>query len=220
VSRERAGTAVAWVAVAGVVGFAVSAVFASVLRLPRWAFVLVYSVAVGALAAQFFRRSGSLVAPVARRRLPVALATGLLFGTALAAGVIGGPGGERPAGVHLAAALGRYGIVYGVADAVLLTIIPVLAVGTWWAPLNTSGARLWWGAAAIAGSLVVTALYHAGFAEFRSAALVQPLMGNVVVTAGYLVTGKAATPLLAHVLMHGAAVFHGMEATAQLPPHY
>jgi hypothetical protein len=79
---------------------------------------------------------------------------------------------------------------------------------------------LWWGAAAIAGSLLVTALYHAGFAEFRSAALVQPLIGNAAVTAGYLITGHPATPLLAHVVMHGAAVFHGMEATPQLPPHY
>jgi hypothetical protein len=137
----------------------------------------------------------------------------------LAAGVIGGPGGARPAGFHLATALGWYGIVYGVADAVLLTIIPVLAVGAS-RTMGTSGERLQRGALALVGSLLVTALYHAGFAEFRSPALVQPLIGNAIVTAGYLVTRHAATPLIAHVLMHGAAVFHGMEATAQLPPHY
>jgi hypothetical protein len=215
-----AGTAVAWIAVAGAVGFAVSAVFSSVLRLPRGVFVLVYAVAVSLLAALFFRRPGALVVPGARRRLPVASATGLLLGTVLAVGVIAGPGAERPAGVHLATALGWYGIVYGVADAVLLTIIPVLAVGISWAPMHTAGERLRQGAAAITGSLLVTALYHAGFAEFQSPALVQPLIGNVVVTAGYLVTGNPATPLLAHVLMHGAAVLHGMEATVQLPPHY
>jgi hypothetical protein len=119
----------------------------------------------------------------------------------------------------LATALGWYGIVYGVADAVLLTIIPVLAVGAS-RTMGTSGERLQRGALALVGSLLVTALYHAGFAEFRSPALVQPLIGNAIVTAGYLVTRHAATPLIAHVLMHGAAVFHGMEATAQLPPHY
>ena len=83
-----AGTAVAWIAVAGAVGFAVSAVFSSVLRLPRGVFVLVYAVAVSLLAALFFRRPGALVVPGARRRLPVASATGLLLGTVLAVGVI------------------------------------------------------------------------------------------------------------------------------------
>jgi hypothetical protein len=138
----------------------------------------------------------------------------------LAFGVFGGPGGERPVGVHLATALGWYGVVYGVADAMLLTVIPVLAVGARWGPVHPPGERLRQGVAAIAGSLLVTALYHAGFVEYRSAALVQPLIGNAVVTAGYLVTGNPATPLLAHVVMHGAAVFHGMEVTTQLPPHY
>jgi hypothetical protein len=211
---------VAWVAVAGGVGFAVSAVCSSVLRLPRGGFILVYAVAVGALAALFFRRPGALVDRAARLRFPVAAATGLLAGAVLAGGVISGPGGPAPAGIRLAAALGWYGIVYGVADAVLLTVIPVLAVGAWCAPKSTAGGRRWWRAAALGTSLLVTALYHAGFAEFRSGALVQPLIGNAVVTAGYLVTGHPATPLLAHVLMHGAAVLHGMEATAQLPPHY
>jgi hypothetical protein len=50
--------------------------------------------------------------------------------------------------------------------------------------------------------------------------LIQPLIGNAIVTAGYLATRNPMTPLVSHVMMHGAAVVHGMEATAQLPPHY
>lgn len=50
--------------------------------------------------------------------------------------------------------------------------------------------------------------------------LIQPLIGNAIVTAGYLMARNPMTPLLAHVIMHGAAVAHGMEGTAQLPPHY
>jgi hypothetical protein len=41
-----------------------------------------------------------------------------------------------------------------------------------------------------------------------------------MVTAGYLLTGSPLAAVLAHVIMHGAAVVHGMEGTAQLPPHY
>ena len=59
-----------------------------------------------------------------------------------------------------------------------------------------------------------------GFAEFRGPTLLQPLIGNAVVTAGYLLTGSPLAAILAHVIMHGAAVFQGMEGTVQLPPHY
>jgi hypothetical protein len=209
-----------WVAAAGAIGFAVSAVFSSVFRFPRGPFVLVHAIAIGALAARFLRGARGLVIDSLRHRPLVAFVVGLGLGAVLIAGVVGGPGGVHPAGARLVTALGWYGLVYGVADALLLTVIPVAAVGGWWAfPGFTSG-RVLRGAAAFAGSLLVTALYHAGFTEFHGAALLQPLIGNAIVTAGYVLTGNPATPLLSHVLMHAAAVVHGMEATVQLPPHY
>jgi hypothetical protein len=66
---------------------------------------------------------------------------------------------------------------------------------------------------------MVNALCHAGFAEYRGVRLLQPLIGNAVVTAGYLLTGNAATRSWPTSSCTGAAVAHGMEATAQLPPH-
>jgi hypothetical protein len=209
-----------WVAAAGAIGFAVSAVFSSVLRFQRGPFVLVHAIAVGALAVLFFRGAGGLVSDSLGRRPLVAFVVGLVLGAVLIAGVVGGPGGAPPAGARLVTALGWYGLVYGVADALLLTVIPVVAVGGRWVLAGSTRGRVLRGAAAFAASLLVTALYHAGFAEFHGAALLQPLIGNAIVTAGYLLTGNLATPLLSHVLMHAAAVVHGMEATAQLPPHY
>jgi hypothetical protein len=50
--------------------------------------------------------------------------------------------------------------------------------------------------------------------------LIQPLIGNAIVTAGYLLTGSPLAAIISHVIMHGAAVVHGMETTVQLPPHY
>jgi len=50
--------------------------------------------------------------------------------------------------------------------------------------------------------------------------LIQPLIGNGILTAGYLLTGSPLTAVVGHVIMHGAAVLHGMETTLQLPPHY
>jgi hypothetical protein len=54
----------------------------------------------------------------------------------------------------------------------------------------------------------------------RPLALAALFLGNLVVTLGYLLTGHPTMPVLAHLLMHAAAVIHGMEATIQLPPHY
>ena len=73
--------------------------------------------------------------------------------------------------------------------------------------------------ASLGASLLVTAAYHWGFVEFRGASIVSPLIGNALMTSGYLVTGSLLTPVVAHIAMHIAAVLHGMETTVQLPPH-
>jgi membrane protease YdiL (CAAX protease family) len=73
---------------------------------------------------------------------------------------------------------------------------------------------------ALLASAVVTALYHLGFAEYRGAQVLQPVLGNSIITLAYLLSGNPLAPILAHVMMHGAAVLHGPETTLQLPPHY
>jgi hypothetical protein len=217
--ESRLASPAAWVIAAAAVGFASSALFSSLLRLERAPFVFAHALAVGAFGVIYVRLA--LIDPVAEcRRRPLAgLLAGVAVGLVLLFGVVGQPGGPAPRGIALVAALGWYAGVYGIADAMLLTVIPVLAVrgdaasGTGW-----RGA--WRGVAAMTASLLVTALYHFGFEEFRGMTLIQPLIGNAVITAGYLMTRNPMTPLLAHVIMHGAAVVHGMEGTAQLPPHY
>ena len=56
--------------------------------------------------------------------------------------------------------------------------------------------------------------------EFQGDAIMQPLIGNAIITLGYLLTANPITPIVAHVAMHIAAVLWGMETTVQLPPHY
>lgn len=219
-TESRPVSPAVWVIAAAAVGFASSAVFSSLLHLERAPFVFAHVLAVGAFGAIYFRLAR--VDPVAEcRRRPLAgLLAGVAVGLVLLFGVAGQPGGPVPRGIALVAALGWYAGVYGIADAMLLTVIPVLAVQR---GAGASGRRwrgAWRGIAAMAASLLVTALYHFGFDEFRGMTLIQPLIGNAIVTAGYLITRNPMTPLLAHVIMHGAAVMHGMESTAQLPPHY
>jgi len=155
-----------------------------------------------------------------RRRLP-GLIVGGLIGIVLVHNVLQQPASPTPAGAALATNAIWLGLVYGIADAVLLTIIPVLSLYGSAPPdaMRTAGVRLPRGGIALLGSLAVTASYHAGFAEFRGPALLAPLIGNGLITAAYLISGSAVAPLTAHVMMHLAAVAHGLDTAVQLPPH-
>lgn len=156
-TESRPVSPTAWVVAAATIGFASSAVFSSLLRLERAPFVFAHALAVGAFAAIYFRLAR--VDPVAEcRRRPVAgLLAGAAIGLVLLLGVAGQPGGPAPRGITLVAALGWYAGVYGVADATLLTVIPVLAAR---GDAGASGAGwrgAWRGIAATAASLLVTA---------------------------------------------------------------
>jgi membrane protease YdiL (CAAX protease family) len=107
-------------------------------------------------------------------------------------------------------------------DAIILAILPVLALyGTRSADaVRSARGRLSAAAAALIGSALITAAYHLGFREFQGPQLALPVLGGVLTTLTYLVSGSIAAPIVAHVVMHAAAVLHGAATTVQLPPHY
>ena len=207
---------------AGLVGFATAATFSSWLRWERNTFVLAHAGATLSFLGVYVVATGVHPMVQLRLRWRAGLAVGLLAGALLAYGVQGQEPSSRPAGTALVGALAWLGVVYGALDALLLTVIPVLSVyGSRAAEVLSRGtARLRWGALSLLASLGVTAAYHLGFAEFRGPGLVQPLIGNGVVTLAYLLAGNPLAPIIAHTAMHVAAVLHGMGTTAQLPPHY
>ena len=211
-----------WLAAAALTGFAASYVLSSVLRLPRAGFVAGYTVFTAALCLVYVWREGVGARTQLRRRWVAGLIGGIVFGAVLVRQVLGQPASIRPEGAELLGQLTFYGVIYGVVDALLLSVLPVLALygSRPAAELKGAGARLRWGVTALLGSALVAAAYHAGFDEFRGARLIQPIIGNTLITLSYLLTGSPLTPLLAHVAMHGAAVVHGAESTMQLPPHY
>ena len=211
-----------WVSLAALAGFAGSGIFASWLHWGRNAFVLGYAALAGLFLTAYVMIAGVHPTVQLRRHWRAGLVGGVLAGIILAYGVMTQPASARPSGMALAGALAWLGVVYGVLDALLLSVVPVLSVYGSRPPeqLRRRTARVGWGGVALLASLVVTAAYHLGFTEFRGPTLLQPLIGNAVVTAGYLLTGSPLAAILAHVIMHVAAVFQGMEGTVQLPPHY
>ena len=80
--------------------------------------------------------------------------------------------------------------------------------------------RLVRGLIALAASVVVTVAYHSGYTEFHGPKMVSVIIGNIIITSSYILTGSPLAAVVTHVIMHVAAVLHGMESTLQLPPHY
>jgi hypothetical protein len=136
--------------------------------------------------------------------------------------VVQQPASSRPHCATLVFALLWVGVVYGTLDALWLTVMPVLALQHMFERFDR---RHYWSGkfiravVALGASLFVTALYHWGYTEFRGPAIMQPLIGNAIITLGYLLTMNPLTPVVAHIAMHVAAVLHGMATTVQLPPH-
>jgi hypothetical protein len=116
----------------------------------------------------------------------------------------------------------RRGVAYGLVDGLLLSAFPILAV---FAAFAGSRLRARWqgtlavGAIALVASLAMTAVYHAGYSEFRSSELRSPVAGDVVWSAPTLLTLTPIGAPIAHAGMHVSAVVHSYETDLFLPPH-
>jgi hypothetical protein len=72
------------------------------------------------------------------------------------------------------------------------------------------------GAVALIASLAMTAVYHAGYSDFRSG---KPLTGDVVWSVPTLVTLNPVGAPIAHAGLHVSAVLHSYDTDTFLPPH-
>jgi hypothetical protein len=114
------------------------------------------------------------------------------------------------------------GVVYGVADGLLLSVFPILVV---FAALAGSrldrgvGGKALIGVVALIASLAMTAVYHFGYSDFRSDKVTKPLTGDVIWGVPTLVTLNPIGAPIAHVGLHTSAVLHSYDTNTYLPPH-
>ena len=213
----------AWLTGGFALAFVVPFLFADTLEINRDLYYGLYTVAVAGLFATWSHVTGYDLVTALKRRWPAAVALGLAAGGLLAAMVLRtDEATARPDGLQLVGAVAWRGILYGVTDGLLLSVFPILTVfaafeGT--RLIERVGGKVMIGLVALAASLAMTAVYHAGYSDFRSEKMQKPLVGDVIWSAPTLLTLNPIGAPIAHAALHTSAVLHSYETETFLPPH-
>jgi hypothetical protein len=214
----------AWLAGGFTLAFTLPFVLTDVLAVNRDVFYGILAAAVLALFVAWARSTGYELREAVRRHWVWALGLGMAIAGLLAFMVVRTEDATpRPDGIELAGAVLWRGLVYGAADGLLLSVFPILVVFAAFARsrLNEAGfvGKMAIGVVAIVASLAMTAIYHAGYSDFRSGKITQPLRGDVAWSVPTLVTLNPIGAPVAHVGLHVSAVLHSYETDTFLPPH-
>ena len=213
----------AWLLGGLAMGFLVPFVFADILGLQRDLYYAVYATAVASFFVAWSRATDQDLGRMFRRRLGLAVVLGVIVAGLMASIAIGAEDAtSRPGGLRFVGAVLWRGVVYGAADGLLLSAFPILAVFAAFAGTRLRrhwGGKIAIGAVAMVASLAMTAAYHAGYSQFRSADMRSPVVGDLVWSAPTLLTLNPVGAPIAHVGLHTAAVVHSYDTDLFLPPH-
>jgi hypothetical protein len=212
-----------WILSASLLGFAVAAVFAGWLKLPRNYYLMVYIPVIAALFALFIIFNKISLFAIVSHNFYWGVIGALLAGSFVIRNIYSQPSSKRSTGFALMIDIAWPGLVYGLMDSLLLSVLPVLTVGIalndpFWTQ-NWSG-KICFGFIGLIASLFVTTAYHLGYPEFRGKKVLWPNIGNGVLSLAYILTMNPLAAILPHMAMHVAAMIHGKETTGQVPPHY
>jgi hypothetical protein len=213
-----------WLGAGMAVAFLVPYLFADRIGLQRDIYYGVYAAAVTALVIGWSRDTEQPLRDMCGRRWKLAVLLGLVAAAAMAfIATRQDVSGPHPGGLTFVGSVAWHGLVYGAADGLLLSAFPILLVFA--ALKNTklrrrAGGVIAVGAVAIIASISTTAVYHAGYSDFRSSRLSKPITGDLVWSIPTLATLNPIGAPIAHVGLHVTAVFHNYDSNLFLPPHH
>jgi hypothetical protein len=211
-----------WLVGGFALGFLVPFVFADLLGLQRDVYYGVYSVFVFAFFALWVHSTDQSLRKMIARRWVLAIVLGLVVAGVMSFVVLRQDATARPSGLTLASAVIWRGVVYGAADGLLLSSFPILAVFAAFtgSPLrSTFSGKIRIGALALLASVVMTGAYHAGYSDFRSGKIANPIAGDAIWSIPTLVTLNPIAAPIAHIGLHVTAVLHSYHTDLFLPPH-
>lgn len=212
-----------WILAAGIVGFAISTIFAGLLQLPRSLFLLPYIGLSALFLYAYILWSRLSIRELFAHNWAWGFAGAALLAIFLVRNILSQPVSPRTTGISLVFDLLWSGVAYGLTDALLLSVLPVIATSQAFTLLNwtaTWPGKILVGAIAMLASVLVTAAYHIGYPEYRGSGMRGPVIGNTTMTLGYLLTTNPLAAILSHITMHVAGILHGPASVVQLPPHY
>jgi hypothetical protein len=197
--------------------FAVSEVAATKCRVARGSYIGVLTLVTAALTVGYIAWAGLDPIQLLTTHWAWGIAAALAVPAALSGLITRRPIEHRHSGGSLGVALLWESVVYGIAEGVLLSTLPVLITwqmihGLGWTGLAGTVA-LW--TLPIVASLGVIIVHHLGYWEYRNRELRPISLACGLLSLGYLLTGSPIAPTLGHVLLHGSLLRHGEE----LPPH-
>lgn len=210
----------AWIPCGALVGFGAALVFGDLLTLPVDLYYLIYFALVGGFFALYAGSTRLELRPVLARRLSWGILLGLAVGGVMLANVLSRPATPPLTGGSLAWAIAWRGVAYGAVDGLLLFAFPWIV--TWRAfDAESSGAGRRVAAALTAWAMVllVTTVYHLGYADFRSEKVLQPNIGSAISALPTLATANPVASPITHVVLHVGAVVHSPASELFLPPH-
>ena len=214
----------AWLGGGMLVAFLIPYVLADRIGLQRDLYYGVYVAAVAGLFLGWSRDTGQSLREMCVRRWRLALVLGLAAAGAMAfLATRQDVSGPHPVGLNFLGSVAWRGVVYGAADGLLLSAFPILLV---FAALKNSklrrraGGLFAVGAVAIVASMGMTAVYHAGYGDFRSSKISKPLTGDLVWSIPTLATLNPIGAPIAHIGLHDGALLHNYNSNLFLPPHH
>jgi hypothetical protein len=212
-----------WILSASLLGFAVAAVFAGWLKMPRNLYLLVYIPVVAALFKIFIVYYRISLNEILSHNWYWGVIGAIPAGAFVIRNVISQPSSKRSTGLDLLTDITWPGLVYGLMDSLLLSVLPILSVkialtDPFWTQ-NLFG-KIGFCIFGLLASFFVTTAYHLGYPEFRGKKVLWPNIGNGVLSLAFILTMNPLAAILPHMAMHIAAMIHGKETTGQVPPHY
>ena len=213
----------AWLGWGFALAFAVPFVFTDLLEINRDLFYGLYAIAVFGLIGLWAGSTQYDLVAAMKRRWMWAVGLGVVFAGVMTLMVLRTEEATaRPDGLALIGAVLWRGVLYGVTDGLLLSVFPILVVFAAFAGTRLNRrltGKVVVGAVALIASLAMTAVYHAGYSDFRSGKLGKPLTGDALWSVPTLVTLNPLGAPIAHAGLHVSAVLHSYETDTFLPPH-
>jgi len=209
-----------WVVFGALVGFGASFIFGNLITSPLDLYYLIYFGIILTFFTIYIKKTHLNLREWFSRRLFLGILLGLIFGALMVQNVLSRPETEKFTGPYLAWLIFWRGLIYGAIDGLLLSVFPWIVT---WRAFNVEkkplGKKIAFGLLAWLFILVVTTAYHLGYSDFRSKKIIQPDVGNTIMSVPTLVSANPIGSPMTHAIMHITAVIHSPKTELFLPPH-